>query len=72
MRRGVNRSVRHQDRQSGVCKNMSRRAAEDHLPQAALRVGAFDQQVAAERGRVLKNDFAGRATRRGLTVNASP
>ena len=34
------------------------RAAEDHLAQAALRVGALDQQIRALRSRFCENDLA--------------
>ena len=44
-----------------LAEDMAGGAAEDHLPQAALRIGALDEQVAAERGGAFENDFAGGA-----------
>src|SRR6185437_2472455 len=57
----VPRSVRHEDRQGRVAEDVTGGAAEDHLPQTALRIGALDEQVAAERGGAFQNDFAGGA-----------
>ena len=39
--------VRHQDRQARMGEDVARRAAEHHLTQTALGVGAFDQKVGA-------------------------
>jgi hypothetical protein len=36
-------SVRHQDRQGRVCQDVAGGAAEHHLAQAALRIGALHQ-----------------------------
>jgi hypothetical protein len=54
-------SMRHQNRQGGIGEGIPGRAAEDHLAQAALCVRGLDQQVAAERHRVVENDLSGRA-----------
>src|SRR5258708_15677207 len=49
------RSVCHEPRQFRVVENVAGGAAKDHLPQSALRVGALDQEVAAQRLRVSQN-----------------
>src|SRR6185437_13509459 len=54
-RPGKSSSMRHQDRQGGICQDVTRGSAEHHLPQAALRVGAFDQQIAALFHRIFKS-----------------
>ena len=50
----------HEDRKVGVGENVSGGAAKDHLSQSALRVGTFDEQIAAERLGVGKDGFARR------------
>src|SRR5436190_8984488 len=50
-------SVREEHRQLGRRENVVGCAAEDHLPQAALCVGAFDQQVCALRSGLRENDL---------------
>src|SRR5579871_3467426 len=55
------RSVRHQYRQGGTGQDVARGAAEDHLAQAALSVGALDEEVAAERLCDRQDSLAGRA-----------
>ena len=64
------------DRHLGRSQNMGRRPAEDHLAQAALGVGAFDQQVAAELGRLLEDRLAVVASwggrQHGLDVELKP
>jgi len=40
------RSMRHQDRQGRIGKDVAGGSAENHLPQSALGIGALDQQVA--------------------------
>src|SRR5215213_1181661 len=54
-------SMRHQHRQLGVSQDMARLAPKNHLAQAALGVGALDQEVAAERAGALQDDLAGGA-----------
>src|ERR1700722_7873298 len=56
-------SVRHQDRQAGICQDVTRGSAEHHLPQSALCIGALHQQVAALFGRVLERGLARRLAR---------
>ena len=41
--------MRHQDRHRRIAEDVAGCAAEKHLPQAALRVGPLDEQVASER-----------------------
>ena len=55
------RSMRHQDRQGRMRKDVAGGAAEDHLPQAALGIGALDQQVALPRRRLRQDGLAGAA-----------
>jgi hypothetical protein len=40
------RSMRHQDRQGRIGKDVAGGSAENHLPQSALGIGTLDQQVA--------------------------
>ena len=42
-------SVRHEHRQFGLGQDLRGCAAKDHLTQARIGVGAFDEQVRAER-----------------------
>jgi len=51
--------MRHQYRQLGIGENIAGGAAEDHLPQAALRIGALDDEVAAEFVGLGEQDLAG-------------
>src|SRR5262249_16340022 len=46
------RSVGHEHWQFCVAQDVAGGAAEDHLPQSALRVGTLDQEVTAQRLRV--------------------
>ena len=55
------RSMRHQDRQGRMREDVAGGAAEDHLPQAALGIGALDQQVALPRRRLRQDGLAGAA-----------
>ena len=59
MRIFAKRSARHEHRQVGLGENIARRAAKDHLAQAALRVGALHQEIGAQRGRaaVLRSEY---------------
>jgi len=57
-------SVREQDRQRRIEDEMTRHAAEDHLAQAALRIGALDDQVGAAGDRGVDDRLAGRAVAR--------
>ena len=59
------RLVREDDGDVGFHDDVPRRAAEDHLAQPALRVGALDQKVGARRLRLGKEDLAGRRAARG-------
>ena len=56
--------MRHQDRQTGFRQDMAGRPAEDHLAQPAVRIGALDQQIGAERGGLLEDRLADRAALR--------
>ena len=51
--------MRHQYRQLRIGQNVARGAAEDHLAQAALRIGAFDDEVATEFVRLGEDSFTG-------------
>ena len=55
------RSMRHQDRQGRMGEDVAGGAAEDHLPQAALGIGALDQQVALPRRGLRQDGLAGAA-----------
>src|SRR5688572_6427864 len=57
------RSVSHEHRQRRVRQDMAGCAAQDHLPQTALRVGAFYEKVAAERLGAREDGFARSAGR---------
>ena len=50
--------MREEHRQFGRRQDVAGGAAEDHLPQTALRIGAFDQQIGADRGGLGENGFA--------------
>src|SRR4051794_31388514 len=52
-------SMRHQHRKLGISQNVARLTPKNHLAQAALGVGALDQEVAAERAGALQDDLAG-------------
>jgi ABC-type nitrate/sulfonate/bicarbonate transport system permease component len=54
-------SMCHEHRQFGIAQDVSGRAAEDHLPQSALRVGALDHEVAPQCFGVTENRLAGEA-----------
>src|SRR6202022_4850528 len=54
-------SMCHEHRQLGIAQDVSGRAAEDHLPQSALRVGALDHEVTPQRLGVTENRLAGEA-----------
>jgi hypothetical protein len=43
--------MRHEDRQIGFGQDLSGCGAEDQLPQTALRIATFDQEIGAERSR---------------------
>ena len=43
--------MRHQDRNYGVGQNVAGGPTKDKLPQPALGVGTFDQQITAKRDR---------------------
>ena len=66
----------HQDREGGFVQDVLGRAAEDHLPQPAVGVGAFDQEVGAEPRGLGQDRFAGRPSLRldrgGLRRDAAP
>src|SRR5258707_12274079 len=53
--------IRHQHRQGRVRQDVARRAAEYHLAQTALGVGALDEEVAVERLRGGQYGLSGRA-----------
>src|SRR5215470_7175199 len=53
--------IRHQHRQGRVRQDMARGAAEYHLAQTALGVGALDEEVAVERPRGSQYGLSGRA-----------
>lgn len=53
------RSMRHEDREIGVCENLASDIAKDELAQSAPRIAAFDEQVAPEHGRRLQKRRAG-------------
>jgi hypothetical protein len=53
--------IRHQHRQSRVLEDVAGRAPKNHLPQTALSIGAFDEEIAAERLRGRQNGLSGRA-----------
>src|ERR1700733_1486170 len=57
-------SMSHENRQGGVCQDVAGGAAEYHLAQPTLRVGALDQEIAAEGGRVIENCLPGAARAR--------
>ena len=57
------RSTRHEHRYGCVCQNVPGGAAEYHLPQSALGVGALDQQVAVLRRCVGEDRLTGAAAR---------
>ena len=61
-------SMRHQHRKLGVGEDVARGAAEDHLAQPALGVGAFDEEVAAEFGGLVQQNFAGACACRRRSV----
>jgi hypothetical protein len=50
--------MRHQDRHHRIFKDVTCRSAKDHLAQAALGVGSLDEEIAADRGRVVENNVA--------------
>ena len=50
--------MREQDGQLGRRKNVAGGSAEDHLPQATLRIGPFDQQIRVHRSRLGEDRFA--------------
>src|SRR5262249_36995619 len=64
--RGVSRSVCHQHRQLGIGEDVPGGAAEDHLPQPALRIGPFNDEIAAEFLCLGQNGLAGSAFAGGL------
>src|SRR5258708_17413143 len=57
-------SMRHQHRQRGVGQDVTGGAAEYHLAQAALRVGAFYDEIAASQLRMIEDRLTGRASGR--------
>src|ERR1700676_1058352 len=65
-KRPIAGSMRHQHGQLRVGENVPRGAAEDHLAQAALRISALDDEVAAELLGLGQDSFAGAALAGGL------
>jgi hypothetical protein len=51
--------IRHQHRQRRVLEDVAGRAPEYHLAQTALGVGAFDEEIAAERLRGREDRLSG-------------
>ena len=56
--------ARHEHGERSVGEDVPGGAAEDHLPQSALGIGALDQQVALSHRRVRQDRFARAATLR--------
>ena len=50
--------MRHQDRDGCVLKDVSGRAAENHLPNRAVAVGPHHQQLAAGKRALFEDRFA--------------
>ena len=56
--------VRHEYGQGRAGEDLAGGAAEDHLPDAALRVGTLEKQIAFKLGRFFENGEAGLAPMR--------
>src|SRR5262249_44657663 len=61
---GIMLLVRHEHGQHGVAEDVARGAAEDHLAQPALGIGALDEKIAAELPCARQDDLAGAAALR--------
>src|SRR5215469_5338485 len=55
---GIRASVGHQDRNGGVRQHLSRGSPEDHFAQAAVAIGAHDQEIAVLAGRFFQQSVA--------------